>query len=135
MAQVGSASASSNPEEAVDPESLSQKCMKLQDKMSLLLKTLQVESEAGEKTSSSTTMVRTKSFETLEEESCQCDKSCRSHSDSEITPSEAIAEVIPRKKRKPKVTIPKEHLWSRANSLKKAMREIISHTEKGEILA
>ena len=33
---------------------------------------------------------------------------------------------------KQKIFIPKQHLWSRANSLKKAMREIIDHTEKGE---
>ena len=37
-----------------------------------------------------------------------------------------------KKASKQKVFIPKEHLWSRANSLKKAMREIIDHTEKGK---
>ena len=34
---------------------------------------------------------------------------------------------------KQKMFIPKQHLWSRANSLKKAMKEIIEHTEKGEL--
>ena len=37
-----------------------------------------------------------------------------------------------KKTSKQKVFIPKEHLWSRANSLKKAMREIIDHTERGQ---
>eukprot|EP00794_Sanderia_malayensis_P011142 gene11142-12314_t len=129
VAQVGSASASSNPSEATNPASLSQKCLKLQDKMSLLLKTLQVESEASQ--ASDSCIRRRKSFETLEEECCHSDKrlsSTRSHSDSELQDEEAA--VMPRKKRKPKIAIPREHLWSRANSLKKAMRDIISHTEK-----
>ena len=133
VAQVGNASASSNPDEASDPESMSQKCMKLQNKMSLLLKTLQVESEAGKKTQSFSH--RRSSLEHLQEEAVQYDRklseSFKSHSDSEICAEEASIEITPKRKRKPKIDIPKEHLWSRANSLKKAVREIINHTEKG----
>ena len=133
VAQVGTASATSNPEEASDPESLSQKCLKLENKMSLLLKTLQVEAEAGKKTRSLSQ--RRSSMENLEEENCQCERklsaSLRSHSDSEIRPEEYSIDITPKRKRKPKIIIPKEHLWSRANSLKKAVREIINHTEKG----
>ncbi|XP_065056573.1 diacylglycerol kinase eta-like isoform X2 [Rhopilema esculentum] len=132
VAQVGNASASSNPDEASDPESMSQKCMKLQNKMSLLLKTLQVESEAGKKTQSFSH--RRSSLEHLQEEAVQYDRklseSFKSHSDSEIGVEEASIEITPKRKRKPKIDIPKEHLWSRANSLKKAVREIITHTEK-----
>ncbi len=100
--------------------------------MSLLLKTLQVESEAISVTPS---LSRRKSFETLEEEISPCERklssSIRSHSDSDLHVEEIVEKTLPRKKRKPKISIPREHLWSRANSLKKAMREIISHTEKG----
>lgn len=135
VAQVGAASATTNPDEADDPECLSQKCMKLQNKMSLLLSTLQVESEAGKKNQSLSH--RTNSMENFQEETSQYERklseSFKSHSDSDIRNEEPIIEVTPKRKRKPKIVIPKEHLWSRANSLKKAVREIINHTEKGKI--
>ena len=137
MAQVGTASARTNPEEASDPESLSEKCMKLQNKMSLLLKTLQIESEAGEKIQSY--VQRTNSMESFKEESSQYERklseSFKSHSDSDVRNDEPMIEIVPKRKRKPKVVIPKEHLWSRANSLKKAVREIINHTEKGKSIS
>ena len=136
VAQVGAASARTNPEEASDPESLSEKCKKLQNKMSLLLRTLQIESEAGKNMQSC--VQRTNSMENLQEETDQYERklseSFKSHSDSDVRNEEPIIEIVPKRKRKPKVTIPKEHLWSRANSLKKAVREIINHTEKGWLI-
>ena len=136
VAQVGTASATTNPEEAADPESLSQKCMKLQNKMNLLLRTLQIESEAGQKDQALSQ--RTNSMENLQEETCHHERrlseSFKSHSDSDIRNEEPVIEITPKRKRKPKIVIPKEHLWSRANSLKKAVREIINHTEKGRFI-
>ena len=135
VAQVGTASARTNPEEASDPESLSEKCMKLQNKMALLLRTLQIESEAGKK--NQPCLQRTNSMENFQEESTQNDRklseSFKSHSDSDVRNEEPVIEITPKRKRKPKIAIPKEHLWSRANSLKKAVREIINHTEAGAI--
>ena len=65
-------------------------------------------------------------------------KAMKWHSDSELASSDSNRTKSSetnfnanKKSSKQKTFIPKDHLWSRANSLKKAMREIIDHTEKG----
>ena len=137
VAQVGEASITSNPEEVSDPDSLSQKCLKLQDKLNLLLRTLQIESNATP--ASQSEMDRRRRSNTLEdiEQAVRQGSSYRYkwHSESDLTAdnSRSISEPIgPKKPSKQKVFIPKDHLWSRANSLKKALREIIDHTESGK---
>ena len=141
VAQVGAISAASNPEEASDPESLTHKCVKLQQKLSLLLRTLKIESDASKMFDETPKSPRRKSFEDLDEvqrsytETKKQSLSGRWHSESDIhSDDEPRREPQCFKKGKPRCFIPKEHLWSRANSLKKAMREIISHTEQGKLL-
>ncbi|KAK3726917.1 hypothetical protein QZH41_016706 [Actinostola sp. cb2023] len=100
VSKVGAASATSDPEEANDPGSLPQKCEVLNEKLNLLLKTLSIESEA--------TPMPAKEDLAIES------------SDSNPMNNNAKTQ---------KVFVPKDALMSRANSLKKALRQIIEHTE------
>ncbi|XP_068687349.1 diacylglycerol kinase delta-like isoform X1 [Montipora foliosa] len=96
VSKVGTASANSDPLEADEPESLTQKCAVLNEKLNLLLNTLSVESEA------------------LPRESPDIEGNSANGNDNG----------------KPRVFVPKEALMSRANSLKKALKQIIEHAEK-----
>ncbi|KXJ26244.1 Diacylglycerol kinase eta [Exaiptasia diaphana] len=101
VSNVGAVSATSDPEEANDPGSLSQKCEVLNDKLNLLLKTLSIESEAAS----------TPPKELLPPDSPPENNQMNSNGKNQ------------------KVFVPKDALMSRANSLKKAIKQIIEHTE------
>ncbi|XP_066926103.1 diacylglycerol kinase delta-like [Clytia hemisphaerica] len=124
---------------------LTSKCEVLQDKLTLLLRTLQIESEASSFLKSLDLTRRSSTMDNLDIMATLDGKKLKWHSDSELNTSmdssRAKASGLgpgtdnagfgqTKKTSKQKVFIPKEHLWSRANSLKKAMREIIDHTEK-----
>lgn len=70
-------------------------------------------------------------MENLDISSLQSPRRSKWHSEPELANDELHSMLQRRPKQK--VFIPKEHLWSRANSLKKAMREILDHTEKGMV--
>lgn len=142
VALVGDASSSFS--ENNDPEALSRKCYTLQHKLCLLLNTLQIESDASnimKRKSSTMEHLDQQHNELMTENKCS-----RWHSDSDLGPktkskSDNIIDELnylglqtKQKASKQKMFIPKQHLWSRANSLKKAMKEIIEHTEKGACL-
>lgn len=99
VSKVGSASATSDPSEADDPDSLPQKCAVLNEKLNLLLNTLSIESEA------------------------------LSTPPKEGMSPEAIG-YAGNGNGKQKVFVPREALMSRANSLKKALQQIIEHAEQ-----
>jgi len=135
--------ASSTPGDSAEADGkLTDKCEVLQDKLTLLLRTLQIESEASSYLKSLDISRRSSTMDHLDVSPSLDNKKLKWHSDSELTAStdfdrsskQTATEMQgPNKKqsKQQKVFIPKEHLWSRANSLKKAMREIIDHTEKG----
>lgn len=136
---VGVASASEHENET---DTLSDKCDTLQHKLSLLLRTLQIESEASTFLKSLDSTHRSSTMDNLDLLANLDNKKMKWHSDSELASDTSTKsnEDVPlaasnqnKKSSKQKVFIPKDHLWSRANSLKKAMREIIDHTERGKI--
>ncbi|XP_031554692.1 diacylglycerol kinase delta-like [Actinia tenebrosa] len=99
VSKVGAASASSDPEEAKEPGSLAQKCEILNEKLNLLLKALSIESEA--------------SPPPAKEEISDLSENNSVNNNGKTQ----------------KVFVPREALMSRANSLKKALKQIIQHTE------
>lgn len=177
MELVGVASSGSGqnaPEEESGDTKLTNKCEVLQDKLTLLLRTLQIESEASSFLKKLDISRRSSTMENLDILASLDGKKQKWHSDSELSlphptgPNNLTRTDFNRTKignnnsdssplpgsgttatlgfastvnslhaqnkktgKQQKVFIPKEHLWSRANSLKKAMREIIDHTERG----
>ena len=156
---VGVASSTSAATTEVEAEEadmkLTNKCEVLQDKLTLLLRTLQIESEASTFLKTLDISRRSSTMDNLDILATLDGKKMKWHSDSELSlpvdsnrkigdsisglpPQMAATGAIggftaqTKKTSKQKVFIPKEHLWSRANSLKKAMREIIDHTERGQ---
>ena len=138
--------ASSTPGDSSEADGkLTDKCEVLQDKLTLLLRTLQIESEASTYLRSLDMSRRSSTMDHLDVSPTLENKTLKWHSDSELTPStdfdglakhtasemQGLGPNNKKQNKQQKVFIPKEHLWSRANSLKKAMREIIDHTEKG----
>ncbi|EDO40684.1 predicted protein, partial [Nematostella vectensis] len=101
VAKVGAASATTEPDAA---DSLASKCSVLNDKLNLLLKALSIESEA------SSTPVK---------EDLADMKSGSSGSINSIGSGGKAQKVF----------VPRDALMSRANSLKKALKQIIDHTE------
>ena len=85
-------------------------CSTLNEKLNLLLKTLSIESEA----------LPTPAKEDLQSESWE---SCPDSGPNNNTSNGSNG--------KQKVFVPRDALMSRANSLKKALKQIIEHTEKG----
>lgn len=83
-------------------------CTTLNDKLNQLLKTLSIESEA----------LPTPAKEDLRSESSESSSDCGPNNNSANNG-------------KQKVFVPRDALMSRANSLKKALKQIIEHTEKG----
>lgn len=120
--------ASSEPGNDSDAQSLPNKCLTLQHKLNLLLRTLQIESEASSRFKNLNDNRRSSTMENLDISSLQSPRRSKWHSEPELANDELHSMLQRRPKQK--VFIPKEHLWSRANSLKKAMREILDHTEK-----
>ena len=122
------------PEEQ-DPDSLSKKCSTLQYKLSLLLNTLEIESEANSLFKTFGNRRRSNTLENLDNiPAMSIQQLSKWHSDSELAGDDHGPSELPsvnKKSTKQKNFIPKDHLWSRANSLKKAMKEIIDHTERG----
>ena len=120
--------------------SLSTKCETLQHKLSLLLRTLQIESEASTFFEAIDESRRSSTMDDLDIHTDFSQKKNKWHSDSELASDLKISKSTEnlsnpfKRSSKQKVFIPKDHLWSRANSLKKAMKEIIDHTEKGNFL-
>lgn len=152
---VGVASSTSSTTATTEAEEadtkLVNKCEVLQDKLTLLLRTLQIESEASTFLKTLDMSRRSSTMDNLDILATLDGKKMKWHSDSELSlpvdsnrkignntsglpPQTAAAGFTSQTKKtsKQKVFIPKEHLWSRANSLKKAMREIIDHTERGQ---
>jgi len=101
VSKVGTASANSDPSQADEPDSLTQKCAVLNEKLNLLLNTLSIESEA----------LPTPAKETMSLESARNSGNSNGNGKS-------------------KVFVPREALMSRANSLKKALKQIIEHAEQ-----
>lgn len=153
---ASSTSAATTEVEAEEADmKLTNKCEVLQDKLTLLLRTLQIESEASTFLKTLDISRRSSTMDNLDILATLDGKKMKWHSDSELSlpvdsnrkigdsisglpPQMAATGAIggftaqTKKTSKQKVFIPKEHLWSRANSLKKAMREIIDHTERGQ---
>ncbi|XP_045624298.2 diacylglycerol kinase delta isoform X2 [Procambarus clarkii] len=110
-------------------DSLSSKCAVLNDKLDLLLRALHEESIASMSTLSTVTpedsSVVDESSETSEDlDTCSAEKSILCKDDKNAS------NIQHRKRTKRKHFIEKDALMSRANSLKKAVREIIEHTER-----
>ncbi|XP_063611612.1 LOW QUALITY PROTEIN: diacylglycerol kinase eta-like [Penaeus indicus] len=111
---------------ASSEDSLTAKCAVLNDKLDLLLRALHEESIASMSTVSS-----------VQEDSSFVDESPDTSVDLEIAERTSlckeeknISNIHQRKKTKTKHFIERDALMSRANSLKKAVREIIEHTER-----
>ncbi|KAL5005462.1 hypothetical protein ScPMuIL_018918 [Solemya velum] len=107
VAKVGDAH---EPEKQQDGSGFSQKCVVLNEKLEGLLKTLNEEAQASSRPPS-----QVQEEETINE-STECD----------IVPGE----ITSIRKPKPAIFKPRDALMSRANSLKKAIRQIIEHTER-----
>ncbi|KAK7083954.1 hypothetical protein SK128_025520 [Halocaridina rubra] len=116
---------------SIDPsgtdDSLSAKCMILNDKLDLLLRALREESIASMSSVSTNTQEESSGVDESPETSLDLDGEekvslCKDEKNSTHTSH--------RKRHNRKHFIEKDALMSRANSLKKAVREIIEHTEK-----
>ncbi|XP_050725765.1 diacylglycerol kinase eta-like isoform X3 [Eriocheir sinensis] len=121
--------ASQTTEGSVDTQedSLTAKCAVLNDKLDLLLRTLHEESVAHQTLQRAS--ISSLSTTTAEESSSLVEESPDTSID--LDPAERGAACNQLKKRlKKKHFIERDALMSRANSLKKAVREIIEHTEK-----
>ncbi|XP_047501836.1 diacylglycerol kinase eta-like, partial [Penaeus chinensis] len=111
---------------ASSEDSLTAKCAVLNDKLDLLLRALREESTASMSTVSS-----------VQEDSSFVEESPDTSVDLEIAERTSlckeeknISNIHQKKKTKTKHFIERDALMSRANSLKKAVREIIEHTER-----
>lgn len=135
---VASAVSTEKKDETQATDILSNKCQILQHKLSLLLRTLQIESEASLFLKSLDETHRSCTMDNLDTAASDDTMKIKWHSDSDVS-SDAVTKSTEsmfssnqsKKLNKQKVFIPKDHLWSRANSLKKAMKEIVEHTERG----
>lgn len=101
VSKVGTASANSDPSQAEDPDSLTQKCAVLNEKLNLLLNTLSIESEA--------LPAPTRESGSLEDPGNSGNGGGNGRQ---------------------RVFVSREALMSRANSLKKALKQIIDHAEQ-----
>ncbi|KAK8386490.1 hypothetical protein O3P69_010841 [Scylla paramamosain] len=120
--------ASHTTEGSVDTQedSLSAKCTVLNDKLDLLLRALHEESVASISSVSTTTAEESSVMEESPDTSIDLDpiEKGSSYKDSKNISNQQ------KKRTKKKHFIERDALMSRANSLKKAVREIIEHTEK-----
>ena len=127
---VGKATSSiDEDDENTESHSLSKKCLALQNKLTLLLQTLKIESDASTIFSSLGESRRSSTMENIEASLKDVPERIKWHSDTTLA-SEAENSNMHQNHKSIKF-IAKEHLWSRANSLKKALRDIIDHTERG----
>ncbi|XP_066542077.1 diacylglycerol kinase eta isoform X6 [Hoplias malabaricus] len=124
VAKVGKSyeKSTENTEEA---ESMSLKCGILNEKLDLLLQTLNTEAQAMRPPSLTTPPIVE---EELEEEELQEDEDLSEESLTEL--KEKLEENVTEKDSPHKLFRPREQLMLRANSLKKAVRQIIEQAEK-----
>ncbi|XP_047130185.1 diacylglycerol kinase eta isoform X3 [Hydra vulgaris] len=117
----------------IDSDSLKNKCLILQNKLETLFQTLKIESNSSLILSKSwpkherpvPDKCRSNTMENVELSSCKnLGEKKKYHSDITLTEDDI------KKSHSSIKFISKEHLWSRANSLKSALRDIIDHTEK-----
>uniref|UniRef100_A0A8D3EBA3 Diacylglycerol kinase n=1 Tax=Scophthalmus maximus TaxID=52904 RepID=A0A8D3EBA3_SCOMX len=127
VARVGKAY-EKNTESSEESEAMAKKCGVLKEKLDSLLKTLNEESQAS-------TVLPTAPPPTIAEEQEEVEgvlsapppvssAPCSPRTNTSPSSSSAAAAIFK----------PREQLMLRANSLKKAIRQIIEHTEKGTIL-
>uniref|UniRef100_A0A8B9HWI1 Diacylglycerol kinase n=1 Tax=Astyanax mexicanus TaxID=7994 RepID=A0A8B9HWI1_ASTMX len=126
VAKVGK-SYEKSMENTDEAESMSLKCGILNEKLDLLLQTLNTEAQAMRPPSLTTPPIVE---EELEEEELQEEEDLSEESLTEL--KEKLEENVTEKDSPHKLFRPREQLMLRANSLKKAVRQIIEQAEKNE---